>query len=174
MIRKTFYALIALSVALVGVVGFAGAASAQTYNEVTPGTIVACVLPDGSVDPFSTVTCVVHSDPIVLGTAKANAAGGVNASFPLPSNVPPGNHSVVAQGTKNGKAVVLTVANITVKPASSVLGATQNKAAVGSTLKRTGASNTVPLTIGGATLVLVGAGMVFMVRRRNSAATAAA
>jgi hexosaminidase len=172
MIRKTFYALVAVTVGLVGLVGFAGAASAQTYNEVTPGQIIACVLPDGSVDPFSTVTCVIHSDPIVLGTAKANSAGGVNASFPLPANVPPGNHTLTAQGTKNGQAVVLTVASFAVKPATSVLGATQNRVA-GSTLKRTGASNTVPLTIGGATLVLVGAGMVFMVRRRNAATVSA-
>lgn len=50
--------------------------------------------------PFSEYHAELHSDPIPLGTVTTNGAGMINASLPLPDNIPAGIHElhIIGQG----------------------------------------------------------------------------
>jgi uncharacterized repeat protein (TIGR02543 family) len=52
--------------------------------------------------PGEPVIVVLHSDPVVLGTLVADAAGNVSGSFVIPAGTPAGAHTVVATGTLSG------------------------------------------------------------------------
>jgi uncharacterized repeat protein (TIGR02543 family) len=52
--------------------------------------------------PGEPVIVVLHSDPVVLGTLVADAAGNVSGSFTIPAGTPAGAHTVVATGTLSG------------------------------------------------------------------------
>lgn len=161
MIRKTLFALAAATISLLGL---ASAASAQTYNQFQPTQVqtstqtpvaggqmtisVCCVAAN------SDATATLFSDPVSLGTFKANAQGAVNATVRIPTNTTAGTHHIEVSGVNSaGQPVKFTTANFTVVAAAS--------------LSRTGASSTVPLAATGAGLAAVGAGLVYLVRRRR-------
>lgn len=54
--------------------------------------------------PGERVTFVLHSDPVVLGTAVADADGVATLTVTLPTGVPAGAHTVVATGADSGRA----------------------------------------------------------------------
>lgn len=54
--------------------------------------------------PGERVTFVLHSDPVVLGTAIADADGVATLTVALPAGVPAGAHTVVATGADSGRA----------------------------------------------------------------------
>lgn len=51
-----------------------------------------------------------HSDPVVLGTVKADAKGAFSAELTVPANAAPGQHHFVAVGLKSGKVIKTPVA----------------------------------------------------------------
>lgn len=170
--RKLTFALLAGALALFIPV----AAHAQTsYDDVSDGTTAGGkgTITLGPFDPNTPVTGILRSDPINLGTVMSNAQGYATFNFTVPANFS-GSHHVEATGKVNGQTVTLSSPTFTVKPASSAQGSTVNNN--GSTAyARTGAnSNTVPMAIGGASAVVVGAGLVAVAKRRRTVSPVAA
>lgn len=175
--RKLIYALMAGALLVLG----ASAAhadyntvsgSVQAGSSVTPGATETCTSSGWKIG--SKVDCTMHSDPIFLCSSTADSTGTASCTYTVPSNVPPGTHTITAQGIDpSGNARVITSGSFTVLPATAVLGATQNRTS-GSALTRTGLNHTLPLTVGGVALVIVGAGLFTVARRRRSTVPATA
>ena len=117
-------------------------------STVTSGGTVT--LTGGGYLPFSTVTVVMYSDPVVLGTTTADADGAISLTVTLPAGVT-GEHDLVASGVDpSGRPHHLTMA-VTV--------------AAGPGLPDTGADIALP-ALGGLAALAVGAGLVVAARRR--------
>ncbi|VTR76389.1 hypothetical protein [Cellulomonas hominis] len=114
-------------------------------------------------EPGETVAFYLHSDPVFLGTAVADANGVARLLASIPADVPTGAHTVIATGGTSGRwaslPVVLAVPGAT--PAAS-------PAAAGDDLAVTGAQSGA-LMAGAWLLLLVGAGLVVVARRVRSA-----
>lgn len=102
--------------------------------------------------PGERVTFVLHSDPVVLGTAVADADGVATLTVALPTGVPAGAHTVVATGADSGRAADVGV---------TLTGPADELAVTG----------TDPVALGGlvAALLVTGGALVAAVRRRRSA-----
>ena len=62
----------------------------------------------------------LHSDPVVLGSARANAEGVIDATFTVPAGTIPGAHTLVVTGTDaDGNDATLSQALTVVAPASA-------------------------------------------------------
>ncbi len=168
--RKLTFALLAGALALFIPV----AAHAQTsYDDVSDGTTAGAnaTVTLGPFDPNTLVSAVLRSEPINLGTAMSNAQGYATFNFKVPANFS-GSHHVEATGKVNGQTTTLSSPTFTVKPASS---AVSNNSGGTTAYARTGAnSNTVPMAIGGASAVVVGAGLVAVAKRRRTVSPVAA
>ncbi|WP_167142614.1 InlB B-repeat-containing protein [Canibacter zhoujuaniae] len=121
--------------------------------------------------PGTEVTFEVHSDPLVIGTVKADAQGAASLAWKVPSTLPAGSHTVIATGlarSADGAEQKVSVSQeITIKAAAS--GATQAAPVTASgkqTLANTGAPDaTLALLIGAGVLALGGA--LLTARRRT-------
>ena len=100
--------------------------------------------------PNETVTLVLHSTPQNLGTFTADSSGTVTVAFTAPAGTPAGAHNLVVTRA-DGSTVTYPV---TIAAA----------AAARPTLASTGADVTAPLLVG-ITLLLAGAGALFLARR---------
>lgn len=113
-----------------------------------------------SFDPGSTVTFTFFSDPVVLGTATADAAGTATLQATWPAAASDGTHTVVASGTANGAPFEVS--------SSTVCGATGGGSG---TLPRTG-SDSAPLLQIAIALVAAGGLLVLAARKRMAAVNA--
>nr|WP_304516316.1 Ig-like domain repeat protein [Cellulomonas sp. JH27-2] len=106
--------------------------------------------------PGTKVSFVLHSSPTTLGTATADEDGIAAVAVTIPSDVTAGDHTLVVTATDVlGDEHVEKVALVAVVPVDDPTGE----------LAETG-SNVAPLVIGGALLLIVGAGLVLVRRRR--------
>lgn len=106
--------------------------------------------------PGTKVSFVLHSTPTTLGTATADEDGVAAVAVTIPSDVAAGDHTLVVTATDVlGDKHVEKVALTAVVPVDDPSGE----------LAETG-SDVTPLVIGGALLLLVGAGLVLVRRRR--------
>ncbi len=69
--------------------------------------------------PGETVEFWLHSDPVLLGTATADAGGTVAASVTIPANTPSGTHHIELRGTETASIQV----EIAIAEALSTTGA---------------------------------------------------
>ncbi len=167
--RKLTFALLA------GALSFflpMAAAHAQSYNDVkngaTAGGFSSVTL--GPFDPNTLVSGILNSQPVNLGTVMSNAQGFATFNFKVPADFS-GSHHVTATGKVNGQTVTLSSPTFIVKAASTV----SNNSGGTTAYARTGAnSNTVPMAIGGASAVVVGAGLVAVAKRRRTVSPVAA
>jgi len=159
--------------AIVGVAVFAAlgsAASAQCY----PNCVAALTIDDPTatpgqtltatatgLDPFTSASGVVNSDPIALGSKQVASNGTVAFSFVVPADYT-GVHTVRVNGVSNGRAVTLT-ANFTV---SSVVPVATTVAR-STPLARTGDDSVVPLAQIGVGLLALGGAAGYVTRRRR-------
>ncbi|MEO6885730.1 MAG: hypothetical protein ABI232_05495, partial [Jatrophihabitantaceae bacterium] len=60
-----------------------------------------------------TVTAVLHSTPITLGTSKASSTGAVAYTFTVPATLATGSHTVVLTGTISGLSATSTAFTVT-------------------------------------------------------------
>jgi len=161
-------AAFAMAAAALGlVVLFSGAAQASTAayapdgspslstSSPAPGEALAV-----SGDGFrsgSLVRVVIFSEPVVLGTARADAAGQVALNVKIPSSFAPGSdHRVELQGVDSSGEVRILSREIT------LAGGT------GNTLASTGAV-LLPIVGLGAVLLVAGGALVFSGRNRRTA-----
>ncbi|MDO5753702.1 IPT/TIG domain-containing protein, partial [Arthrobacter sp.] len=125
----------------------------------------------------SSATFTLHSEPVQLGTATADANGVVSLSVVLPSDTPAGQHRVLIDGVGlDGEAhqvsAPLTVTASAANVPATDQGAAGNSAAANDDsanddLANTGANNT---WLGGLAVLLVLAGATaFAATRRRSA-----
>lgn len=103
----------------------------------------------------------LHSAPVLLGSASANADGLAVATVKIPANATPGKHTLVVTATdvlgdEHVERVALTV--VAAEPTPSATPVDGPLAATG--------SEVAPLAILGGLLLLVGAGLVLVRRRR--------
>lgn len=60
--------------------------------------------------PGEKVEFVLHSDPIVLGEASADAAGAVSATLTVPVSAPVGDHRLIATGAISQRSATTSLA----------------------------------------------------------------
>lgn len=106
--------------------------------------------------PGETVRFVLHSDPVFLGTAVADANGVATLVVALPDGVPAGQHHVVATGVDSGRVAEVPI--LVADPRGT-----------GARLATTG---TDPAALTGlvAALLVAGAGLLVVARVRRRAA----
>jgi LPXTG-motif cell wall-anchored protein len=153
------------------VVAAAAAASKATVTKASNGVVTVEAAPGQSLTPDAAaapgevrmlkltgytpgekVTLVLHSTPKTIGTFTADAHGVVNAKFIVPAGTPAGNHTLKVT-----------------RADGSVVSYPVTVAAAGKRLADTGADVT-GLLVGGAALVLGGAGALVIARRRTAGA----
>lgn len=71
--------------------------------------------------PNELATFYLHSEPVRLGTARADADGVIKASFPLPSGTTLGAHTLVVVGEDGDGQTVTLEASVNVSSASHAL-----------------------------------------------------
>lgn len=124
----------------------------------------------GSFDPGTQVEYGVRSTYIRLGTTTVDATGAADATFTLPTSLADGQHHVVFTGVKNG---VPTTVRLPVTVSGGATGASTSRTVVDSragllgALPRTGSQDLVPVGAAGITLIVVGAGVAVVARRRR-------
>lgn len=128
------------------------------------------IIQAGVFAPGSTVTFNFFSQPVLLGTAAADASGIATLEATIPTNATPGTHTIVASGIAPDGSPLEVSTTITVV-ADGADGAAVGGGAAGGDLPRTG-SNSVPVARIGAALLAVGGGLLFVTRRRRAAAAA--
>ena len=111
--------------------------------------------------PGSTVTGLLRSDPVTLGTLTADSTGKISGSYPVPANTTPGLHELELVGKDANGAARSVMAGVTITAAG---GTTTTKA--GGTVPRTG-SEVWPQVLVGALMVGLGGVLVELARRRR-------
>ncbi|MDR1767447.1 MAG: hypothetical protein LBR32_03280 [Propionibacteriaceae bacterium] len=118
--RRISSIVLAAALSLGALFGLAAAASAENlpYNGVATisgpttaraGVAIQIVLKGFA--PNETVRLVIYSDPQPLGpgTVVADGTGTVTTSVTLPSNLTPGNHTIVGTGVSSGRTASYTI-----------------------------------------------------------------
>ena len=123
---------------------------------VRPGQRGTASFPAGSFTPGSEVTGTFGGTAV--GTAIVGKDGSVNFPFTIPDTATFGAGTLVLSGVSNGASTRRTV-GLTVAGAAG-------GGALG--LPRTGTDAVVPMAASGIALVVVGAGVVVVARRRRS------
>lgn len=119
--------------------------------------------------PGETVAFYVHSDPVYLGTAVADADGIARLTATIPADLPVGAHTVIATGGTSGRWAQLAI-ELAVPGATPT--ATTPTVASDQILATTGAGSGSALA-GAWLLLAVGAGLVLVVRRLRTVRGAA-
>lgn len=121
--------------------------AALTYTERAPGQSQTVV--GTGFEPGESVTGVMYSEPLALGTQIAGADGSVRFAWTIPLGTEPGIHTVVLTGADSGEV------RITFR-------------IVGSDLASTGGVNPAPLAVAGGLLLLLGGAAAFGAHRRRT------
>jgi LPXTG-motif cell wall-anchored protein len=165
------------------VVAFAAPAGAQQY----PPAVNSLTISDTTPSPGQTITIVgqtfaqgssatvtLFSDPVVLGSATADASGIVALQATIPTNTPLGSHTLVVDGTAPDGTPLSLSASITVVPADGTGTPSGGSGSSSDDLPRTGDDASLPLAKLGLALAAVG-GLITAVaaKRRKAAATTA-
>jgi hypothetical protein len=130
-----------------------GKSATLADSTVGAGDAMTVTVPAGTFTPEETVLAEVRSTPIPVGSAVADAAGGLSFRFALPSALPAGQHSVVLTGQTSG-----------VQASAAFTLATQ---AAGAALAETGFQPGI--LFGGTGMVVVGTLLLLAARRRQLA-----
>jgi hypothetical protein len=175
--RKTVCTIV---LALGVLIGTATAAVAQTYPPVSnPLTISSSVAVAGQpltvsgegAQPGATVTFTFASQPVVVATTTADGNGRFSATFRIPADATPGEHTVTA--TSNGE--VLGVVTVRVLPASQEQlqreREAQAQAQAQDLLAFTGFNGLLKLCLG-LGMIAVGVVLLLAIRRRRAGTSA--
>jgi LPXTG-motif cell wall-anchored protein len=163
--------LIALGV--LAVLAMAAPAAAQQYppavNSLTISDTTPCVgqtvtIEGRSFAPGGTVTVVLNSDPVTLGSATADAAGVIALQATIPEGTQLGAHTLVATGpAPNGQTLSLSLA---IRVVADCGGASTTAAG---TLPRTGDDTSIPLAKIGLGLAAAGGVIAALAAKRRKA-----
>lgn len=146
-------------VAVVAVLGLGVATPAFAYGPnaavITTSTSVAG--PGGSLTVFGssfvpgeTITLVLHSTPVTLGTTTADASGSFSTNVTIPSDTPPGAHKLIATGSSgDSSTTALTVTGGT----ATVAVATPDLPFTGADIAAVSGVGAIALALGGVLLL---------------------
>lgn len=166
------------------IVALAAPAAAQQYppavnsltlsdSTPTPGqtiTVTARTFQTGS-----TVTVTLTSNPVVLGSGTADAAGIMALQATIPVNTPLGEHTITADGTAPDGSPLSLSASLTVVPAAAAgAGAGAGAGGGAGALPRTGTDSSLPLAKLGLGLAAIGGIITAVAAKRRKAALVAA
>ncbi|MBA3654145.1 MAG: hypothetical protein H0W70_08120 [Actinobacteria bacterium] len=119
-----------------------GGTTSTTANAGSVSVSPSSVPPGGAISvqssgwqPNASVTVVLRSDPVTLGTLVAGANGAVSGQFTIPAGVAAGTHSIELTGTGASGAAQTMSATLTVTSASASTMSTTRSSSV---LSRTG------------------------------------
>lgn len=154
-------------------------AQSQEYPPPTNGIFISdstvfagqtIIIQAGVFAPGSTVTFNFFSQPVLLGTAAADASGVATLEATIPANATPGTHTITASGiAPDGSPLELSTSITVLADGADGAGAGAGGASGG--LPRTG-GDAIPIARIGAALLAVGGGLLFVTRRRRAAAAA--
>jgi len=172
-----------IAVMALTVLGMAAPAFAQQYppsvnfltiSDATPSPGETITLTGQTFQAGSTVTLTLHSEPVVLGSATADAAGKMALQATIPSDTPLGSHTITADGTApDGSPLSLSV-SLTVVPAQGGGNAQGNQGGNqggnSGNLPRTGSEWTLFLAKLGIGLAAAGGVFVAIAAKRRKSA----
>ena len=127
--------------------------------------------------PGSTVQVWLRSDPLLVGSGIADAAGNATVEITVPADFPVGAHTVVMTGTSLGGVASEVAAGLTVTSLGTAAGQVVSQSGLGAaaattttsgSLPQTGSPLTVPLAATG--FVLLAGGSALVLWRRRSVA----
>ena len=133
---------------------------ASPKNATAPGQSMELVA-DGFL-PGETVAFFVHSEPRYLGTAVADENGIARLTAVIPADLPVGDHTVIATGGTSGRWAELPIDL-----------AVPGETAISNQLLATTGSGSGSALAGAWMLLLVGAGLLIVVRRARTVRGAA-
>ena len=129
---------------------------------LTPGSILGVTVSGAPAE--TTLTVVLHSDPVLLGSMVTTPDGSAHAEFTIPVNTAVGEHTIAVAGPGLSLEAPLTVVAAESTATTSTILATSTTAAP--SLAATGApAATIPMAVGGTGMVLAGAGLLLVGRR---------
>jgi len=128
-------------------------AATVTSNTSSIGSGGSLTVTGSNFVPGETITLDLHSTPVMLDTTAADGTGAFTATVTIPSDAPPGAHTIVATGASGDAASTA----ITLVSSISTTGATPALAFTGADIAAVSAVGAVALALGGM-LVLTGRG----------------
>jgi hypothetical protein len=139
--------------------GVATPAFAYGPNAASITTSTSTIGPGGTVTvvgssfvPGETITLVLHSTPVTLGTTTADPSGSFSANVTIPSDTPAGAHTVIATGsTGDSSTTDLTVTGAT--PSVAVAVATPDLPFTGADIAAVSSVGAIALALGGMLLL---------------------
>jgi len=159
-------AMVAISI---GGVLWASPAFAYGPNATTISTDTSTVGVEGSLivtgsgfKPGETVTLVLHSTPVTLGTTTADSQGSFSTTVTIPADTTPSNHTIIATGNTSGSTSSTSIVVVS----ATTSGGTSNSGSSGGGLAFTGAHIAAMAGVGAIALALGGM-LVFAGRRRR-------
>jgi len=169
-----------IAAAALAIVAMAAPAGAQQYppavnsltiSDTTPTPGQTISIEGRTFATGSTATVTLFSDPVVLGSAIADAAGVFALQATIPADTPLGAHTITAQGTApDGSPLSLSV-SLTVVPAQGAGAGAGNGSG---NLPRTGSDSSIPLAKLGLGMLAIGGIATAIAAKRRKAAAAAA
>src|SRR5262245_17845265 len=171
---KGLIAAVALAVvamaAPAGAQQYPPAVNSLTISDTTPTPGQTISIECRTFATGSTATVTLFSDPVVLGSAIADAAGVFALQATIPADTPLGHHTITAEGTApDGSPLSLSV-SLTVVPAQAGAGAGNGNG----NLPRTGSDSSIPLAKLGLGMLAIGGIATAIAAKRRKAAAAAA
>ena len=132
------------------------ATGTPSKSSVAPGEVLQLGAEAGFKAEAS-LTIVMNSDPVTLGSISANASGGFTTTVSIPSNATAGSHTIEVAGANNNNGIHRLTYAITVTGSSG----TDTSAQTGATASPTGTGANLPNTGGEiAVIVMVAAGLI--------------
>jgi hypothetical protein len=171
MVRKIVRIAAILAACAVGVMW---ASPAFAYGPIAPAisTNVTTVGPDGSLivsgqgyQPGESVTLVLFSTPVTLGTVPTDSQGSFSVPETLPAGTALGNHTIVGTGNTSGLSATTSIVVVAAGTATASSASSSGSSTSGS-LAFTGADIAALAGVGAISLALGGM-LVFAGRRRR-------
>jgi hypothetical protein len=141
-----------------------GAAPSITLDSsvLTPGSVLGVTVSGAPAE--ATLTVTLHSDPVLLGSMVTGPDGSAHAEFTIPVTTAVGEHMIAVAAPGLSLEAPLTVVAVEATETTSTIVAASTTTAP--SLAATGApAATIPMAVGGAGMVLAGAGLLLVGRR---------
>lgn len=144
------------------------AVNSLTVSDTTPTPGQTIGIEGRTFAEGASVTVTLASDPVVIGSAAADASGVVSLQATIPAATPLGQHTITAAGQAPDGSELSVSVSISVVAADGAA----DPGASGS-LPRTGDDSSIPLAKVGVALAAIGGVVTAVAAKRRKAATLA-
>ncbi|MDD9371240.1 MAG: LPXTG cell wall anchor domain-containing protein [Acidimicrobiales bacterium] len=151
------------------------AVNSLTVSDTTPTPGQTISIEGRTFAQGATVTVTLASDPVVIGSAAADASGVVSLQAAIPAATPLGQHTITAAGQAPDGSELSVSVSITVVAADGAADPDGAGGAGGaSSLPRTGDDASIPLAKVGLALAAIGGVVTAVAAKRRKASAAPA